>query len=161
MGAKLGFAPAIDDELLPLSVIQEVYAECYQLEHQPIIAIPAYYNYIEPKPVYYSLQYPSLCSYSPKARNASTIHSDLIALIDVVNKYQKDFSYPIRECRNTILEEISKSAKFNFYHPMTHDNTIIKSPKTIPVQDERFSGIMKFPVNAAFFKGCISIVAKD
>lgn len=157
LGAKLGFAPAIDDELLPLSIIQEVYSECYKLEYLPIVAVPAYYNHLDPKPVYYSLQYPSLCSYSPKARNASTTLSDLIALIDVVHKYQKDFSSPIRECKNTILEEVSKITKFNFYHSATEGNNIIKSPEIIQVQDKRFRGEMKFPINASFFKGCVSI----
>lgn len=157
LGAKLGFAPAIDDTLLPLSLLQEVYSECYKLEYRPIIAIPAYYNYLDPTPVYYSLQYPSLCSYSPKARNASTTLSDLVALIDVVHKYQKDFSSPIRECKNTILEQVSKLAQFNFYHPASEGNSVIKSPDIIPVQDERFKGEMKFPINASFFKGCISI----
>lgn len=157
LGAKLGFAPAIDDELLPLSLIQEIYLECYKLEYLPIVAVPAYYNHLDPKPVYYSLQYPSLCSYSPKARNASTTLSDLIALIDVVHKYQKDFSSPIRECKNTILEEVSKITKFNFYHSATEGNSIIKSPEIIQVQDERFRGEMKFPINASFFKGCVSI----
>lgn len=161
LGAKLGFAPAIDDELLPLSLIQEVYSECYKLEYLPIVAIPAYYNHLDPKAVYYSLQYPSLCSYSPKARNASTTLSDLIALIDVVHKYQKDFSSPIRECKNTILEEVSKITKFNFYHSASEGNSIIKSPEIIPTQDERFRGEMKFPINASFFKGCISIFSNS
>lgn len=161
LGAKLGFAPAMDDELLPLSIIQEVYSECYKLEYLPIIAIPAYYNYRDPKPVYYSLQYPSLCSYSPKARNASTTLSDLIALIDVVHKYQKDFTLPIRECKNTILEEVSKITSFNFYHPATEENSIIKSPEIIPYQDERFRGEKRFPINASFFKGCVSIFSNS
>ncbi len=157
LGAKLGFAPAVDNEALPLSFIREVYSECYKLEYLPIVAIPAYYKLAAPEPVYYSLQYPSLCSYSPKARNASTTLSDLIALIDVIYKYQKDFSLPIRECKNTILEEVSKTVKFEFYHSATEGDTFIKSPEIIPVKDERFRGELKFPGNAAFFKGCISI----
>lgn len=161
LGSKLGFAPAVDDELLPLSFIQEVYSECYKLEYLPIVAVPAYYKHLDPKPVYYSLQYPSLCSYSPKARNASTTLSDLIALIDVVHKYQRDFSAPIRECKNTILEEVSKTAQFNFYHSAYEAEGIIKSPEHISTQDERFSGNMKFPVNASFFKGCISICSNS
>ncbi|HAT6957463.1 TPA: hypothetical protein JAN72_11920 [Legionella pneumophila] len=157
LGEKLGFAPAVDDEVLPLTFIQEVYSECYKLEYLPIVAIPAYYQHASPKPVYYSLQYPSLCSYSPKARNASTTLSDLVVLIDVINKYQKDFSLPIRECKNTILEEVSRTVQFDFYHSAIQEDSIIKSPENIPLQDRRFGGEKKFPVNAAFFKGCISI----
>jgi hypothetical protein len=161
LGSKLGFAPAIDNELLPLSFIQEVYSECYKLEYRPIVAVPAYYKYMQPKPVYYSLQYPSLCSYSPKARNASTTLSDLIALIDVIYKYQRDFSLPIRECKNTILEEVSKTAQFSYYHSVYEGEGVIKSPENIATQDERFGGNMKFPINASFFKGCISIFSKS
>lgn len=157
LGAKIGFIPAIDDSSLPLSVIQKVYSECYKLKYLPVIAVPAYYKHGYSKPIYYSLQYPSLCSYSPKSRAASTTLSDLIVLIDVVQKYQKDFSLPIPECKNTILEEVSKTAKFNFYHPAAENMSVIKSPETIPLHDERFRGSMKFPINAAFFKGCISI----
>lgn len=157
LGSKLGFAPAVNDELLPLSFIQEVYSECYKLEYLPVVAIPAYFNYMKPKHVYYSLQYPSLCSYSPKARNASTTLSDLVALIDVIYKYQRDFSSPIRECKNTILEEVSKSAQFNFYHSAYKEEGTIKCPEEISILDGRFKGGMKFPINASFFKGCISI----
>lgn len=157
LGVKLGFAPAVNNEVLPLSLIQEVYAECYKLEYVPLVAVPAYYNHKNPQPIYYSLQYPSLCSYSPKARNASTVLSDLVALIDVVYKYKKDFSLPVRECKNTILEEVSKMIQFDFYHSLIENNTLIQSPEKILDKDNRFQGNMKFPVNAAFFKGCISI----
>ncbi|HGH7471335.1 TPA: hypothetical protein ACG7ZR_002706, partial [Legionella pneumophila] len=161
LGAKLGFAPAMDDELLPLSIIQKIYSECYKLEYLPIVAIPAYYNYRDPKPVYYSLQHPSECSYSPKARSASTTLSDLITLINVIHKYQKDFTLPVRECKNTILEEVSKITKFTFYHSITEGNSIIKSPEIIPYQDERFRGEKRFPINASFFKGCVSIFSNS
>ncbi len=157
LGVKLGFAPAVDDSIIPLSIIKEAYSECYKLQYDPIVAVPSYFNHNNPEPVYYSLQYPSLSS-SPKARNASTNLSDLIALIDVVHKYQKDFSLPIRECKNTFLEKVSKTVNFNFYHSLAHgESPLIQSPDLIPLQDKRFKGSKDFPINASFFKGCISI----
>lgn len=159
LGVKLGFAPAVDDSIIPLSIIKEAYSECYKLQYEPLVAVPSYFNYSNPEPVYYSLQYPSLSS-SPKARNASTNISDLIALIDVVHKYQKDFSLPIRECKNTFLEKVSKAANFKFYHSLASgENSSIQSPDLIPLQDKRFKGNKDFPINAGFFKGCISIFA--
>lgn len=161
LGVKLGFAPATNEDLLPLSLIQDVYTECYKLDYSPLIAVPAYYSYLEPKPVYYSLQHPSLCSFSPKARSASTLLSDLIALIDVVQKYQRDFSLPIRECKKTVLESVSKGIVFNFYHPAADIDSCINKPDNILTQDVRFKGGLKFPVNASFFKGCIAIKGQN
>lgn len=160
LGVKLGFAPATDDTIIPLSVIREAYTECYKLQYDPIIVVPSYFDHKNPKPVYYSLQYPSLSS-SPKARNASTNYSDLIALIDVVQKYQKDFSLPIRECKNTFLEKVSKTANFKFYHSLAGSSSIIRTPNLIPSQDKRFEGNKDFPVNSGFFKGCVSIFSNN
>lgn len=61
----------------------------------------------------------------------------------------------------TILEEVSKITKFNFYHSAAEGDGIIKSPEIIPAQDSRFAGEKKFPVNASFFKGCISICSDN
>ncbi|ASQ47392.1 hypothetical protein clem_14330 [Legionella clemsonensis] len=96
---KPGFAPASDNAIVPLDILREAYTECYKLEYEPIIMVSSKFNHQTGSTVYYSLQQPSLCTYSPKARNASTAITDLIELVGVVGKYKTDFSLPIRECK--------------------------------------------------------------
>jgi len=66
-----------------------------------------------------------------------------------------------RECKNTFLEKVSKTANFKFYHSLAGDCSTIQTPDLIPVQDKRFDGTKDFPVNAGFFKGCISISSNN
>jgi hypothetical protein len=59
------------------------------------------------------------------------------------------------------MEKVSKTAIFKFYHSLTDRIDTNPIPEILPVEDKRFDGSQNFPLNAGFFKGCVSISLKN
>jgi hypothetical protein len=92
VGAVPGHAPACDDNLLPIEILQKAFVESYrQRKYLPTIMAPSHF-YLENRaslPVYYSLQCPTTLSFSPKSRSLSSILFEIRELkhiIDIFNQ---------------------------------------------------------------------------
>src|SRR5580704_5442334 len=70
LGDAPGYAPATDNNSLPLHTLQKVLVDSYGMKkYIPTIMKPCVYNFEKDKfPIYYSLQNPSTFAFSPKSR---------------------------------------------------------------------------------------------
>lgn len=79
IGAMPGYAPAINEDSLPLKLLQKAYTESYGLDkYIPCIMEPTEFQFEQNGlPVYYSLKYPSTLIFSPKAVREPTVLHEL------------------------------------------------------------------------------------
>lgn len=156
LGEKLGYAPAINEDVVPKDLINEAYIEGYKLEHPPIIMVPSLFDE-KKEPVYYSLNYPTIDVEKNASLNYQTILTNLPKIKGILlDTYQRNFSKPIIECKGTILEELSKNTSFGFYHSTSNNSGTAHPPSQLPQLDDRFPS-QGLCVRAPFFQGCISI----
>jgi len=163
IGQNLAYAPAQDESAVPLRLIQEAYLEDYRLDCSPQIMIPSYYKVMSSKPVYYSLNYPSIQLSATKMINYKSIMKILGNLKNVIeDTYLPNLSSPIQDVKGTCLETCAKQVRFKFIHSNSNSNSNSKSnskfmsPDLLPQIDNRFENI-KLSSKSPFFQGCIAI----
>ena len=167
LGAAPGYAPALNDNALPLDVLQKVFVESYGLKkYIPTIMQPMHF-YLENQslPVYYSLQNPSTHVFSPKSRQASSTIFEMRELEHIMKIFAHELSDEQGICSETIIGTVAKNLKFNYFHNKNDGHRAIKSSAEIPFLDARFSHINEnlktngatFAGDASFVRGCISI----
>jgi len=161
IGAAPGYAPATDENMLPLKLIQKAYIDSYGLDrYPPIVMQPTYFDFREnSKPVYYSLQYPSTYVFSPKARKASPTLVEILEIERIMRIFQKELAADGAICSDTILGEAAKLVEFNYFHNKPDRQEIVQMTSKIPKSDTRFYSRenKKFPNDAPFVRGCIRI----
>lgn len=149
-GSGVGFKPATDESALPVKALQEVYVNCYQLDHYiPTIMQPCKLNCVENDILYYSLAFPTTLESSPIIKNAPSIIED---------------EREIRMLLNIFMKEIKsdKTIQYNLFHTNVDKFGEISNSKEIIVRDSRFgaykqSSSRKFCATSTFFRGCIQI----
>ncbi len=142
-----GYAPAINDESSPTSTLIKAYAEIYKTDVYPTVMEPVHLSKVN-RPVYYSLQLPSLLEYAPGVHGKNLIIDlrELKVLMDMLN--------------NSLNE---KNNHFLFFHPQTDEGLEIKNSKEIfhidphlNIQDYK-NKKMAYATSSPFLKGCIQI----
>lgn len=171
LGAVPGFAPACNDNALPLEILQKSYIESYGMtKYFPTIMQPVNFNFEYDKtPVFYSLQNASTFIFSPKARSISTTLFEMRELEHIMRNFTHELSKPNAICSDTILSQIAKNVEFKYFHNEFDQHRIIHSSENIPTLDKRFNKISngqklagaKFASDARFVRGCISIAARN
>lgn len=165
-GTVPGYAPANDNDALPLSVLQRVYAHVYQLDkHLPIIMIPQHFCIKSEQPVYYPLKYPSMPRFSIRQKESATTLADMRELSDLMKVFVNNFSQKGALCNNTIINEIAKKVEFTYFHCELDKEKVIQHSSKMLEQDVRFNEIhplirmkeAKWPGDSAFLRGCIRI----
>lgn len=164
-GAMPGFVPATDDEIAPISWLQEVYVKQYGLnDYYPILAHMDYLLRNENKPVYYSLNHPTLPQYAPQTFKGRSVIQLIDEIAYVIDKYHEGIKENALGLTTT-LADVTEHIDFNYYHNEPNDhNTRIQPSIEIPNQDQRF--LMpdlinhEFPKNSTFFNGCIKLTPK-
>jgi len=164
LGVYPGFAPAIDNSLAPISRLQKLYTEIYQLEYAPIIMCPTYFKryYFKSQKrnnnIYYSLAYPTTINFSPKSKRTANKITELKEIHHLLNKYLTSIKADDLNLSNTPLAKIPDSVEFNLYHT-SEISTNIDSSELLPQRDNNFllnrHGV--FPDKSPFLRGCISI----
>jgi hypothetical protein len=169
VGAYPGFAPTIDNSAGPISRLQEIFCDIYQLDrYQPIIMQPAYFSVLEPcRPIYYSLEYPTTLNFSPKSRKRVTKMINLVELHYVLNKYLVEISSNSLNTHGSVLGSLSKKTCYDFYHSEARNESGIHPSREIPSGDPTFAQSVKkypdreFPENSPFLRGCIRLSHKE
>jgi hypothetical protein len=170
LGAVPGYAPLCDNDLLPLEDIQKAFVESYKQEkYIPTIMGPSHF-YLEEShhPVYYSLQYPSTLSFSPKSRKISSTIFEIRELKHIVDIFTEELSKENSLLADTIIHDIAKEAQFSFFHNNTDRHQLIQPSKKIIEHDNRFRSNFSykaamnstFASDAPFLRGCVSIGLK-
>ncbi len=73
LGAAPGYIPTVDNNALPVHILQRVFIESYGLKkYWPTIMQPKHFNFdLDCLPVYYSLQHPATHVFSPRSQISS------------------------------------------------------------------------------------------
>lgn len=168
LGEAPGYAPACDNESLPLDKLQNAFVESYGLKkYIPTIMQPEHFIFEskKSKPVYYSLQMPSTYSFSPKSRKLSSTISEISELHHIVNIFKTEMSAKKSIISDTALSTASNEVEFNFYHNQQDQHKTINDSESIILHDSRFSAKhakhvhpeATFASDAPFVRGCVSI----
>lgn len=157
-GSGVAFKPATDELSMPLSLIQKVYTDVYNLKtYMPTVMQPCKLNGCDHK-AYYSLSFPTTLETSPYMRNAPSLiedQRDIKTLLDILLKTIKD--------KTTVINPI-KGVSYEFFHTDIDKYGQIHNSKDILKGDDRFnkSVVIKlkdrvFCGTSHFFRGCMRI----
>lgn len=166
LGSAPGFIPILDNQALPISVLQNAFVTSYSLKkYLPTIMTPSHFRFEQDNfPIYYSLQNPSTRIFSPKSREISSTLSELRELEHIMRVFNQELSKE-GVCSDTIFAQIAKNAQFNYFHNKPDRHGVIHASDQIENWDSRFDGAnhnyknvgAKFASDATFVRGCISI----
>jgi hypothetical protein len=156
-----GLAPAIDDMAGPISLIQKIYREVYDIKYAPAIMQPEFFNSTDNLPVYYSLEYPMLFEMVRKRQLSSNKLSDLVYLSRITEKFCKEINKDNLNLEDTQFFDVAKKIKFDFLHTTQGREIGIKHSASIEKEDARFMFCSRnndFPESCSFLRGCIRIM---
>lgn len=167
IGATPGYIPALDDDALPLHILQKVFVESYGLKkYFPTIMKPSHFRFDkENLPIYYSLHLPATHVFSPKSRQVSSALLEMRELEHIMKIFLVELSRENSMCFDTIMGKVAKNVKFQFFHNKIDRHRIIQSSTHLEKHDKRFTDIhaslrensATFASDAPFLRGCISI----
>jgi hypothetical protein len=164
-GAVLGFQPAIDNSLAPISGLQEVFVDVYGLKHYaPVIMQPATFDLYNPegRSVYYSLQHHSSIEFAAKANEKTSTLMDLYYLRRYLRKCVSEILQGKFNVETTPLYEAVRTVQYSFYHNNVGKYKEIQDSSAIFMEDKAFQLAVNsfegaFPKNSSFFSGCVKI----
>jgi hypothetical protein len=166
LGAAPGYAPARGNNSLPVDILQHAFLESYGLKkYWPTIMQPKHFNFeTDHFPIYYSLQHPSTCVFSPRSRAVSSTIHEMRELEYVMNIFTEELSKDGALSSDTVMGQIAKFVKFSYFHNTIDTHNMIRSSLDLLSNDSRFStpssdGI--FAADASFLRGCVSISASE
>lgn len=147
-GLYPGYAPAITDDCGPVQLLKEAYMEVYNIKKYPTVMEPLHLSKVD-RPVYYSLQFPSLIEYAPGAHGKNII-TDF-----------RELKLLMRMLEDT--SDIDK--KFHFFHTESDESLEIRSTAELPATDHHLvpddNNSLSFASNSPFLKGCVQITLSE
>lgn len=171
LGDAPGYAPAVNDDNLPLDILQKAFTESYGLKkYFPTIMQPEKFNFENnSQPVYYSLQNPSTFVSSPKSRKVSSTLYEIHELEHIMKIFAEELANDDGLCAETIVNKMAKNVEFKYFHNESDRHKIVKPSSEVALLDERFNFInpkyriagAKFASDAPFLRGCIGIYRKE
>lgn len=169
VGAAPGYAPAINEDALPLSLLQKAYVESYGLKkYIPTILQPTSFEFeVDEMPIYYSLQHPSTHVFSPKSRTVSSTLVEMRELQHIMEVFVAQLMKNDTMCVDTVMGEVARKIRFRYFHNKLDKHKIISPSSEIVAFDKRFAASsIRYKVKDAcfaedspFVRGCISICA--
>ena len=166
LGSGNGYTPATSNDYLPLETIHNIYTECYKIAYTPITMVPC--SALHKKPTYYSLQYPSAPIHSFKGSKSDSKFQELASIGAIINEY-KDIFISIKE--SSPLKRECLHYNFSYFHHKAKeldvkDKAVIIEPSTNMEKEDdgfkfSFNRLLRFPVEAKFFRGCIKLTSNQ
>jgi hypothetical protein len=163
-GAVPGFTPAIDDSAAPISGLQHIYLDKYELKkYAPVIMHAHYFTPRDQQVGYYSFQMPTTIIFSPRSRKKTSAMRDINETQHIMEVLFTEILRGNLEVENTPLFWLAENIKYNFYHSDKDKSGIILPACKIEQLDTNFTKALvnnnnyMFPEFSSFFKGCISI----
>lgn len=167
LGAVPGYAPACNDDALPIELLQKVYIDSYGLKkYAPTIFQPMHFNLeTDTHPIYYSLKHPSTHVFSPKSRARINTLTEMRELDHIMKTFIEDLRNPNGICGDTIIGKAAKEVQFDYFHNELDPHNIIKPSTEAEKNDPRLQhpelqGAI-FASDAQFVRGCVSIQTKS
>lgn len=166
LGAVPGYAPSVDNNALPIDTLQKAFTESYGLKkYWPTIMQSRHFNFeTDSLPVYYSLQHPATRVFSPKSRLVSSTINEMRELDSIMSIFLSELSKTDALASDTVIGEIAKRVKFNYFHNTPDTHNVIRSSIGLLDIDNRFRNTQPhfeseslFAADASFLRGCVSI----
>lgn len=168
LGAAPGYAPACNNESLPLDVLQQVFIDVYGLKkYVPTVMQPSYFQLASEHklPVYYSMQNPSTFVFSPKSRKVSSTLFELQELEHIMKVLLEEIADKNSICAGTVISDLTKLIRYRYFHNESDRHRIIRHSSEIENDDSRFSYLVGnnkgsngvLASDAKFLRGCIGI----
>lgn len=161
LGYSPGFRPADSstEVALPVKTIQKAYIEAYGLKNYiPTIMQPQHYDITQSnKPIYYSMQSPTLIETYPKPKIVNSILSDLRELKNLMRVVSEQL-----HLEDTMIYRIFNTIQIDYFHTEVDELDGIRPSADIAREDEAFlecdfGGERIFSDNSPFMRGCIRI----
>jgi hypothetical protein len=166
-GAAPGYAPACNEDSLPLEILHEAYANSYGMtKYTPTIMQPTYFDFKNNvDPVYYSLQNPSTFVFSPKSRKIASTLYELHELEHIMKILIEELSNENMICSGTVISEAANNVEFKYFHNEYDRYHIVQLSSSLAEQDSRFNYVhhklnfsnSTFASDAKFLRGCVRI----
>lgn len=168
LGKMPGYSPAESSLHLPLNEIQDCLYNIYNIDNHPSIMVPnKFYFDDNNKPIYYSLQMPTMPNLSIKRNKRISANKEIEAINLMASDYIDEMKKKGSILNNTVFEEMAKQTSFSYYHNVPTDKNLVKHSKTLPSEDTRFLlnyidlPNKPFCHEAQFLRGCIKISANQ
>jgi hypothetical protein len=163
MGEALGFRLANDDVAAPISELESIYQNVYQMQNNytASMMIPGLYDMNQPeRSVYYSLRYPTAFEFSPKARTVSSTMRDLYEVKHIVDSVISDIRQRA-DILDTPFYALSQKVMIQYFHSEKCGFGEILPTQTLFETDAAFATLTQrrsssvFCDTAPFFRGCM------
>lgn len=162
------FVFADDDSAAPITEFQNIFLDLYGLHYCPVMAHSGYFSATNAKkPSYYTLELPTLMSFSPKSRKITSKLDDIREIkyvMDAVAQHILDNSSGLRK---TAIHKWIQTVKYEYFHSETDRyNESIMHVSKLPNEDTNLSANLRkfkklrFSSASPFIRGCIKISAK-
>jgi hypothetical protein len=168
-----GSAPYTGDvEAGPLKDIQIIYENPsgYGLkDYIPTIMQPKYLSQISPKPVYYSMQAPTLLQSTPRTRKVTSVIDNIREENDLLNHFlsNNNDDWSKSKIANISFCEILNNLTFEYFHSnMFAYGNLIRPTTEMPEKDPSLmynpnnKKNRVFATNSTFLRGCVKIATK-
>lgn len=167
-----GFYPGfnfVDQEYAgPLGMLEETFGELYNMRYAPTFMCPAYFNQQANKTCYYSLQKPTLVSFSPKSNQSHTGLDTLKEVQHIMAKIKPKVASNTYLPQSGPILRWANTTAYDYYHatlPVNRDSdaNAIHSIGHLLENDSSLKNIMsyypdkEFCYSGSFLRGCIKI----
>ncbi|MBB72003.1 MAG: hypothetical protein CMF50_06345 [Legionellales bacterium] len=165
-GGSPGSAPSTGSSIMgPISGLQSAYLNSYGLkDYIPTIMQPRYLRSDETKPVYYSLQSPTLLESVPKSRNLTSIVDNVRELKELTDHFLGEAFDEHLRIANIPLNEIISQLNFEFFHEDAYTyGKEIRPSHDMPENDPDLlympekNDSLKFADTSPYLHGCVRI----
>lgn len=165
LGEMPGFIPADDETLLPLSEIQTTFIHYYGLDNYPTVMTPHVFDFEnEESPIYYSLQHPTMPSFSIKKNDRISASSEISALNYILPSFMQAMNLEGGMLSGTVFEKLSNAIQFSYFHNIKGLGENVVNSVELPFYDSRFTKDLgysnkRFCHEGKFLRGCIGIMS--
>jgi len=166
LGVMPGLAPAVNDEVAPVSGFQHDLLKIYELKYfAPTLMVPQYFDFDNENcsPVYWSLQLPAYFESVPKQKTPNSILNDLLEIKHVVDLFRGlVIEGKLKGLVGTPLQEKIRQINFDYFHSDTDIDEHVRSFELIAKEDPN---LIKCSINgnkdlspaSPFLRGCIRL----
>ncbi len=165
-GTSTGFKIANNNNSAPISFLREVFSTVYQLKFDPSFIHAGYLSDIEKtNALYYSLETPSLMTFSPKSRNASNKMKDVREIKDIMKVISKYILENCDEIKIKPIHDLASQVSYDFFHSdedVLHDLNCSKGLENLDksINELTKNSKKEFCHTSPFLRGCITIKEK-
>lgn len=157
-GTAVAFGPAVNENAVPLSLIQDAYIDHYNLKtYIPTLMQPSKLQN-DVKKVYYSLTLPTILESTPFVRNAPSLIEDEREIKRLLETFMSTIK------NDNFTANPLAHVQYDFFHTDDDQYGEILSSKQIEQEDPDFSSFNSnkfqeriFCTTSPFFRGCIRI----